>query len=168
MTQCWWSWSRSRWQWFRRFQWRCLKSELRWHRYRPRSGSCSKTARSRRTSGCRQESQCPGGKKKHSCLCRRPGCHWGRVPCSTWQCSRCPLSHLNCGCRLVCRHATQLLRRFLHCFAHSTSGVVVVVEGSAVVVSATARAKTAERARTENFMLDIDIEKLLDQRKIRY
>ena len=50
----------------------------------------------------------------------------------------------------------------LHCFAHSTSGVVVVVEGSAVVVSATARARIAERARTENFILNSGIKKLLD------
>ena len=42
----------------------------------------------------------------------------------------------------------------LQLFAHSTSGVLVMIEGFAVVVSAAATASKAERARTLNFMLN--------------
>lgn len=42
----------------------------------------------------------------------------------------------------------------LHCLAHSTDGLLVVVEASAVVVSAAAKASKAERARTLNFIVD--------------
>jgi hypothetical protein len=44
--------------------------------------------------------------------------------------------------------------------------VVVVDEAPAVVVSATARARTVERARIENFMLNSNIKKLLIQEKM--
>lgn len=42
----------------------------------------------------------------------------------------------------------------LHCLAHSTEGLLVVVEASAVVVSAAAKASRAERARMLNFIVD--------------
>lgn len=57
--------------------------------------------------------------------------------------------------------------RFLHCFAHSVSGVDVVIDGSAVVVSATARANRVERATKVSFMVNSNSERLLDHNSRR-
>lgn len=50
----------------------------------------------------------------------------------------------------------------LQLFAHSASGVVVMVEGFAVVVSAAAaKASKAERARMLNFMLSRKVARMI-------
>lgn len=56
---------------------------------------------------------------------------------------------------------------FLHRFAHSVSGVLVVMEAFAeVVVSATARASRVERATIVNFMVAIMGKEAVESTKV--